>query len=109
MSEQFEESKQIGRLAEDYARLKGEVHDVEDRVEKVRRACQVAAISFTDIVLHDDHLSIANGGELPNGSAEHLANLLNTGQLMDLFNERKRLRCELEEVRARLRNWLNHI
>jgi len=108
MSE-HQESQQIGRLAEDYARLKDEVHHIEERVERVRRACQVVAISFGDIVVHDDRLTIEHAGELPNGSNGHLDNLLNSHELAELFNERKRARCELEQVRTKLRSWLNHI
>jgi hypothetical protein len=108
MSE-HEESQQIGRLAEDYARLKDEVRHIEDRVERVRRACQVVAISFADIIVHDDRLTIEGAGEHTNGSNGHLENLLNTRELTDLFHERKRLRCELDHVRGKLREWLSHI
>ena len=108
MSE-HQESQQIGRLAEDYARLKDDVRHIEDRVERVRRACQVVAISFADIVVHDDRLSIETPGEHTNGANGHLENLLNTRELTDLFNERRRLRCELDQVRGQLREWLNHI
>ena len=109
MSEHHQESLQIGRLAEEYARLKDDVTHIEDRVERVRRACQVAAISFGAIVVHDDHLTIGNSAELPNGSNGHLNHLLNARELLDLFNERKRLRGELDDVRGQLREWLKHI
>jgi hypothetical protein len=104
------EPHQIGRLAEDYDRLKNDVRQLEDRVERVQRAYQVAAISFRDIVIHDDHLSIGGpGNEVDPLTAQHLQNLLSRRELIDLFHERSRLRCELDEVRNQLREWLNHV
>jgi hypothetical protein len=110
MSENGHHPHQIGRLAEEYDRLKNDVRLLEEHVERVQRAYQVAAISFRDIVIHDDHLSI---GEPGNGvdplTAQHLQNLLSRRELVELFHERTRLRCELDQVRNQLREWLNHV
>ena len=103
------EPHQIGRLAEDYDRLKTDVRQLEERVERVQRAYQVAAISFRDIVIHDDHLSIGGPGEVDPVTAQHLHNLLSRRELIELFNERARLRCDLDQVRNQLREWLNHV
>lgn len=105
MSE-HQEPQQIGRLAEDYARLKDEVYRVEERVGRAHKACLIAAISFQDIVVHEDRLALGNGDGCNNG---HLENLLNTRELVELFHERARLRGELDRVRGELRGWLNHI
>jgi len=102
MSE-HEEVHQIGSLAVEYARLKDQVSGVDERVERAHRAFVAAAISFSDIVVHDDRLTLANSDEQ---SKAHLENLLSTRDLVELFHERSRLRAELEGVRVKLREWL---
>jgi nucleoside-diphosphate-sugar epimerase len=102
MSE-HEEVHQIGSLAVEYARLKDQVSGVDERVERAHRAFVAAAISFSDIVVHDDRLTWANSDEQ---SKAHLENLLGTRDLVELFHERSRLRAELEGVRVKLREWL---
>jgi hypothetical protein len=104
-----QEPHQIGRLAEEYARLKDEVYRVEERVERARRAYQVAAISFADIAVHEDRLTVGSSGELGDCATANLQNLLGTRELIELFHERSRLRHELDEVRGKLRGWLTHI
>ena len=59
MSE-HEDPQQIGRLAEDYARLKDQVHGLEERVERAHRAFTIAAISFEEITVQEDNLFLAN-------------------------------------------------
>jgi hypothetical protein len=106
---EHEEPQQIGRLAEEYARLKDEVYRVEERVERARRAYLVAALSFGEIVVQEDRLALGGSHELSNGSGASLHNLMNQGELVQLFHERSRLRGELEEVRGKLRGWLTHV
>lgn len=108
MSE-HEQPLQIGRLAEDYERLKNEVRQLEERVERAQRAYQVAAISFREIVVHDDHLGIAASEGDSSSGAQHLQHLLSTRELVELFHERTRLRSELDHVRDKLRAWLNYV
>ena len=108
MSE-HEDPQQIGRLAEDYARLKDEVYRVEERVGRAHRAYLVAALSFEQIIVQDNRLTVANSEELGGAAAANLENLLNAHELIGLFHERNRLRGELDEVRARLRGWLTHV
>jgi hypothetical protein len=108
MSE-HEEPQQIGRLADDYARLKSEVQGIEDRVKRAHRAYLVAAISFEEIAVHGEQLSIASSDDSANYSSSNLQNLLNTHELVQLFHERGRLRGELDEVRSKLRGWLTHV
>jgi len=108
MSEQ-EDPQQIGRLAEDYARLKSEVHGLEERVERAHRAFTIAAISFEEITVQEDHLFLANSAEMGDCANSRLQNLLSTRELIDLFHERNRVRGELDEVRAKLRGWLTRI
>ena len=104
-----QEPHQIGRLAEDYARLKDEVYRVEERVERARRAFQMAAISFADIVVHEDRLTLASSDELGASASANLQNLMNSRELIELFQERSRLHSELDEIRGKLRGWLTHI
>ena len=108
MSE-HQEPQQIGRLAEEYARLRDEVYRVEERVERAHRACLAVAIFFQDIVVQEDHLTLRTSDELANSSTEHLQSLLSAGELVQLFHERNRLRTEMDDVRSKLRGWLNHI
>jgi hypothetical protein len=108
MSE-HEEPQQIGRLADEYARLKGEVQGVEDRVKRAHRAYLVAAISFEEIAVHGDQISLQGGDDSANYSSSNLQNLLGTHELTQLFHERDRLRGDLEEVRSKLRGWLTHV
>jgi hypothetical protein len=103
------EPQQIGRLAEDYARLKEEVYRVEERVKRAHRAYLVAAISFEEILVQDDRLSLGSSDELARTSSECLQNLMNTRELSDLFHERSRLNGELDEVRGKLRGWLTRV
>jgi hypothetical protein len=102
MSE-HEEVHHIGSLATEYARLKDQVSQVDERIERAHRAFVAAAISFSDIVVHDDRLTLAGSDEQ---SKAHLENLLSTRELVELFHERSRLRGELEGVRVKLREWL---
>jgi hypothetical protein len=108
MSE-HQEAHHIGSLAEVYGRLKDEVHRVEERVERARRACVAAAIAFAGIVVEDDRLALAGCDSQSECSAEHLQYLLGTRELVELFDERSRLRAELEDVRVKLRGWLVHV
>jgi hypothetical protein len=108
MSE-HEEPQQIGRLADEYARLKNEVQGVEERVKRAHRAYLVAAISFEEIIVSGDHPSLAGSDESVNYSSSNLQNLLSTQELVQLFHERNKLRGELDEVRSKLRGWLTHV
>jgi hypothetical protein len=108
MSE-HEDPQQIGRLAEDYARLKDEVYRVEERVARAHRAYLVAALSFEQIIVDDNRLTVANSAELGGTAAANLENLLGSPDLIGLLLERNRLRQELDEVRSRLRGWLTHV
>ncbi|HXE09298.1 MAG TPA: hypothetical protein VN612_15450 [Acidobacteriaceae bacterium] len=108
MSE-HEDPQQIGRLAEDYARLKDEVYNVEQRVARAHRAYLVAALSFEQIIVQDNRLTVANSEELGGAHSSSLENLMSAHELIGLFHERSRLRHELDEVRCRLRGWLTHV
>ena len=108
MSE-HEEPQQIGRLADEYARLKSEVQSIEDRVKRARRAYLVAVISFEEIAVSGDHLTLAGSDESANYSSSNLQNLLSTHELVQLFHERDTLRGNLDEVRSKLRGWLTHV
>lgn len=102
MSEQ-NGAHEIGSLAAEFARLKDQVAGVDERVERARRAFVAAAISFSDIVVEDDRLTLSNHDDQ---SKAHLESLLSTRELIELFHERSRLRAELEDVRVKLREWL---
>lgn len=102
MSEHVE-VQHIGSLATEYARLKDQVSHVDERVERAHRAFVAAAISFSDIVVQDDRLTLVGSDEQ---AKAHLESLMGTQELIDLFHERARLRAELEEVRVKLREWL---
>ena len=102
MSE-HEEVHHIGSLAAEYARLKDEVSHVDERVERAHRAFVAAAISFSNIVVENDRLTLAGSDDQ---SRAHLENLVGTRELIELFHERSRLRGELESVRVKLREWL---
>jgi hypothetical protein len=108
MSE-HEEPQHIGRLAEEYARLRDEVYGVEERVERARRAYLLAAIYFDRIVVREDRLSLGSSEELAECSSTNLQNLLGTREMVDLFHEQSRLRAELDEVRGKLRGWLTQV
>ncbi|HEY4381824.1 MAG TPA: hypothetical protein VGN01_15855 [Acidobacteriaceae bacterium] len=102
MSE-HEEVHHIGSLAAEYARLKDQVSEVDQRVERAHRAFVTAALSFSDIIVQDDRLTLTGSDDQ---ARAHLENLLGTRELADLFRERARLREELEAVRVKLREWL---
>ena len=102
MSE-HEEVHNIGSLAAEFARLKDQVAGVDERVERAHRAFVAAAISFSDLEVHDDQLTLRGSDEQ---AKAHLSNLVGTRELIELFHERNRLRAELEGVRVRLREWL---
>jgi hypothetical protein len=106
---EHEDPQQIGRLAEDYARLKDEVYRVEERVGRGHRAYLAAALSFEQIIVQDGRLTVANSEELGGAAAANLENLMSAQELIGLFQERDRLRHELDEVRSRLRGWLTHV
>ena len=104
-----QEAQHIGSLADDYARLKDHVSRVEERVESAHRACVAAAISFADIVVQEDCLTLVGTDEQSKCSAGHLQDLLSTRELVELFQEKSRVLAELDEVRVKLRGWLVHV
>jgi hypothetical protein len=108
MSE-HEHPSQIGQLAEHYSRLKDEVSHIDQRVDAAQRAYQVAAVSFRDLDVHDDHLGLNNSNGDYHASAHALDNLLGSRELIDLLRERTRLHAELGQVRDKLRSWLNYV
>ena len=109
MSEHAEPSH-IGHLADTYTHLKDELHQLEAKLEQARRAYQIAAMSFSDLVAHEDKLGLnGNSSESYTAPEQHLAGLLNARELVSLLHERARVRHELEQVRGKLRSWLNYV
>ncbi len=109
MSE-HEEPLEIGRLAEEYNRLKEEVSQLDERAEQAQRAYQTAAIFFRSLDVEDERLVVSSPYRAEGvPSAQDLPSLLGARELIELFNERIRLRRELGQVRDKLRGWLNHV
>jgi hypothetical protein len=109
MSE-HEEPLEIGRLAEEYNRLKEEVSQLDERAERAQRAYQTAAIFFRSLDVEGEQLVVSSPYRAEGvPSAQDLPSLLSARELIELFNERIRLRRELGQVRDKLRGWLNHV
>ena len=109
MSEHAEPSH-IGHLADTYSHLKDELHQLEGKLELARRAYQIAAMSFNDLIAHDEKLALnGNSAESYSAPNQQLAGLLNSRELVMLLHERSRVRYELEQVRGKLRSWLNYV
>ncbi len=100
----------IGQLADNYTRLKTEFEQLEAKLEQTRRAYQIAAMSFNDLIAHEEKLGIdGKSAESYSAPEQHLAGLLNTHELIGLLHERSRLRYELDQIRGQLRSWLNYV
>jgi hypothetical protein len=103
------EAYEIGGLAEDYARLKEQVTGIEERVARAHRALVAAALSFADIVVQGDRLTLVETDEQSRYSDGLLQDLLSTRELIELFQEQTKLLSELDDVRVKLRGWLVHV
>jgi hypothetical protein len=103
MSE-HEKLLQVGRLAEEYSKLKGELNHFEEKLNHANRSYQYVSQSFTSLSLQNGILTVLNprsGGDLKG--------LLNEHELHEVLQERDRLRAELEESRTRLRALAPHL
>lgn len=108
MSEE-EKFMQIGRLAEEYSRFKEELNHVEKKVARVRQVYIFTTQNFQNLLVQGDKLvATPEPGIMQQPPADFHA-LLNMHELIELLNERERLRCEVKEIGDRLRTLAPHL
>jgi hypothetical protein len=109
MSE-HEKFEQVGRLAEEYSKLKGELNHVDQKAANCHRAYQFAASAFPYITVQNDQLFV-NPQATRNFQPQvaDLPALLGAHQLLELLKERDRLRAELQETGDRLKALAPHL
>jgi len=100
---------QVGRLAEEYSKLKGELSHVTEKAAATQRAYAFAAQGFPNIRVQGDKLVIQSQGAIRGQIPAELSALLNEHQLLELINERERLTRELKETGDRLRALAPHL
>jgi hypothetical protein len=110
MSE-HEKYEQVGRLAEEYSRLKGELNHVNEKANRCQQAYQFAGQAFPHITVVDGKLVVTNPQLTRNFQPQgaELAALLSAHELSELLTERERLNREVKETGDRLRALAPHL
>ena len=101
-----EKLEQIGRLAEEYSKLKGELNHVTEKCTKAAQAYSFAAQQFQTFVAVGDKVMSRSQ---PGTQLAVLDSLLNQHQLVEVLNERERLTKEVKETGDRLRALAPHL
>lgn len=105
MSEQ-EKYEQVGRLAEEYSQLKGELNHVNEKVAQARAAYQVVSNAFASdaIKVHDGKLYNAPRGAIIQRNTPEITGMLSTRELIEALEHVDRVNEELQEKAQRLRS-----
>jgi len=109
MSE-HEKFEQVGRLAEEYSRLKGELNHVTEKINHAR-----AAYQGTSQAMSNNAIAVGDNGVLftrptgYGGPPVNLHALLGFHELEAVYVEQARLTKELEETRLRLHALAPHL
>jgi hypothetical protein len=106
MSEQ-EKYEQVGRLAEEYSHLRGQLNHVSEKLSRAHAAYQFAAASFQNLRLIDG--KIAGPSNPQQRGTPDLSDLCNFQQLTELFEERDKLNRELADKSTRLKALAPHL
>lgn len=111
MSE-HEKYEQVGRLAEEYSRLKGELNHVIEKINRATMACQVVVQSYNpnnnNLRVQDRRLwGTPPGQRMPGGT--EITGLLNAEELAEALEHRDRLKREVEEKAQHLRQLAPHL
>jgi hypothetical protein len=104
MSEQ-EKYEQVGRLAEEYSRVKGELNHVSEKIERAAAGYKFAGNNFANLRLQDGWLTAAN--QVP--GQKSLEDLLGYRELAEAFKRRDELTAEVGKVAIRLRALAPHL
>jgi len=107
MSEE-EKLLQVGRLAEEYSKLRGELHLIEEKVARTGQAYAHATQSFQTLSVRDGKLFASPQPGRPTGTIE-LQHLLDEHQLVELLVHRENLRGEVKETGERLKALAPHL
>jgi hypothetical protein len=105
MSE-HEKFEQVGRLAEEYSHLKGQLNHVTEKVTRTQHAYTYIGQNFQSLQLVNDKLVMTNQGY---GSPASPDVLLGHHELLEAFRERARLTEEVNEVAGRLKALAPHL
>jgi hypothetical protein len=109
MSE-HEKLLQVGRLGEEYSKLKGEFNHVTEKASRCQQAYTFASQAFPNLSVVDGKLFAdpQTTRHLQSNGAD-LHALLSSHELIGLFTERDRLNGELKETGDRLRALAPHL
>jgi hypothetical protein len=106
-----EKAMQIGNLATDYSRLRGELNHVEEKLKRAQLAAQFFGHFFPSMVLRGGNIAVLDQtSRLASGATVNdFPGLLSHAQVLEAFEERQRLGTELGSVAERLRALAPHL
>jgi len=97
-----EKFAQIGRAAEDYSSLKGQVNQVRERIGHALSDYQLVVQVFQNLRAESGKLVFPHAAHMGN-QPRSLDGLLNASELTELLNEQERLSNELNTAAVKLR------
>jgi len=103
-----EKLTQIGRAAQEYSNLKGQLNHVHERIGQALADYQLAVQVFQNLRAEDGKLVFPHAAHMGN-RPRSLDGLLNASQLTDLLAEEERLSIELDAATTRLRGLTPHL
>lgn len=94
--------EQVGRLVEEYSKLKGELIHTEETLKRAQAGAQFLASYAASLMLNGDTFALSAGVRVNQGNLVDLEGLLSYSELLRVFRERIRLRSEVAEAGKRL-------
>lgn len=107
MTEQ-EKYEQVGRLAEEYSHLKGQLNHVSEKISRAHAAFNFAGQNFANLRIMDGRLTTANAPQYPQGQ-KSLEDLLSYHELAEALKHRDELAREVTEKATSLRALAPHL
>lgn len=93
---------QVGRLTEEYSRLKGELNHLEEKIKRAQFGAQFFSNNAGNLRADEDSLALVPGTRVTQGNLIDLQGMLSYREALEAFGERKRLQAEVAEVGKRL-------
>ncbi len=108
MSE-HEKYEQVGRVAEEYSKVKGELNHVTEKLSRAGQAYQQVGPTTIHLVFQGEKLFAPPLAPYRNPGPPDYGALLNEAELKHAVHEKTRLTAELAELRGRLTSLAPHL
>jgi hypothetical protein len=105
---EHEKYEQVGRLAEEYSQLKGELNHVQEKLNRAQGAYIFAGQQFVNLRIIEGRLG-TNQGVQQQPQQKSLEDLLSHHELKEAFERRDHLAREVAEKTTRLRALAPHL